>query len=98
MEIANDFELLEFIYRSLQTMGWSSYFMDDTEFIHPEMVRFAYSFPIDEDKDELIAGLYVVKFDEATINEELGLELTEDLPGEALLLSREEKYLEDSLI
>lgn len=34
-----------------------------------------------------MAGLYVVKFDEETINEELGLELNEDLQGEALLLS-----------
>lgn len=82
--IANDFELPGFIYRPLQTMAWGSYIMDDTKFIHQEMVRFAYSCSIDEDKDQLMAGPYIVRFDDATINEELGQELNDDLPGEVL--------------
>lgn len=40
MRIDNDFELLRFMYLPLQMMGWRSYFMDGTELIHREMVRF----------------------------------------------------------
>lgn len=70
--------------------------MDGIEFIHPEMVRFAYSCPISEDKDELMAGVYLLKFDEATIDVELGMNF-DDFLGEALLLNRDESALEDAL-
>lgn len=97
LSIATDFELSRFIYCLVQTRGWGNYFLDGKKFIHPEMVHFAYSCPITEEKDELMAGLYIVKFDKATINEELGLELDGDLLDEAMLLNLEEKDLVDAL-
>lgn len=51
--------------------------MDGTKFIHPEMVRFVYQLPLKRDRDELQAGRYTVKFDEANINEELGFCFTD---------------------
>lgn len=98
MSIANDFELPKFISRPLELMGWAKHFYDGTDFIHPNMVRFAYKFQMAEVVDELRAGHYVIKFDVDTINTELGLDTNINFPGEVLLLNRNEKDLQNALV
>lgn len=71
MGINEEFELLGFISRSLEKMGWDKYFYDGIDFIHADMVSFAYNCPM----VEVRAGHFVIKFDADTINVKIKMDM-----------------------